>query len=102
MEIDSKHWAAKYWTPENLCARCGHARNCHLDQPDLKGGRASSDRGWCTKPAGTCIFNPCDCTSFVEPETTSAPRCSCDDIGEGPCPAHPCTCPVRPCPACGG
>lgn len=69
MEIDPNHWAANYYTPENICARegCGHARLSHLDQPELKGSPPSSDRGWCTKPEGTCIFNPCSCVSFIEP-----------------------------------
>ena len=44
------------WRPDNLCATCEHPKDCHLDE---------SDRGWCTKPAGTCIFNPCTCTAFV-------------------------------------
>lgn len=44
------------WAPENRCACCEHPEDDHLD---------ASDRGWCTKPAGTCIFTPCDCKTFV-------------------------------------
>jgi hypothetical protein len=67
------HWSDKYRTPENLCANCGHQRDSHLDQPTLKGDPPSSDRGWCTLPPGTCIFSPCDCKAFVEPEQAQGP-----------------------------
>lgn len=63
-----EHWSDKYWTPENICASCGHARKCHLGQPDLKGEKPQDDSGWCTFPAGTCIFQGCDCKAFVEPK----------------------------------
>jgi hypothetical protein len=65
--MSEEHWADRYWTPENLCATCGHPRNCHLDQPPVKGELPSSDRGWCTLPPGTCIYSPCFCKGFVEP-----------------------------------
>lgn len=58
------------WAPENLCANCRHPKDDHLEE---------SDRGWCTLPAGTCIFNPCGCKAFVGPtgrigESNEGPR----------------------------
>ncbi len=67
MGAERQHWSTKYWTPENICANCGHARACHLGQPDLKGGKPQGDSGWCTLPKGSCIFQPCNCTAFIEP-----------------------------------
>lgn len=61
-----KHWAAPYWTPENLCANCHHPRNDHLGEAPLKGMPKDDDSGWCTLPAGTCIFQPCGCKHFKE------------------------------------
>ncbi len=43
------------WAPENRCGDCHHPKDNHLD---------ASDRGWCTKPTGTCIFNPCNCKTL--------------------------------------
>lgn len=65
---DTPPWWAPYWTPENICAACGHPRNCHLGEAPLKGMPKEDDSGWCTLPAGTCIHNPCACKAFVEPE----------------------------------
>jgi hypothetical protein len=58
-ERTEEEWLRHYphWRPESLCANCGHPKDDHLDE---------SDRGWCTKPAGTCIFQPCDCKTFVQ------------------------------------
>ena len=61
------HWAAKYNTPENICTGCGHCRNSHLDQPEVKGGPPNSDRGWTTRSEGSCIWQGCPCKTFVEP-----------------------------------
>lgn len=55
-------------TPENICAGCGHTRATHLDQPYVKGGPAVSDRGWCVRPQGSCIYSPCTCLQFLEPQ----------------------------------
>lgn len=65
--LDSGHWLARYETPENICVDCGHSRNTHLDQPEVKGAPPQSDRGWCTRPEGSCIYQPCSCLNFVEP-----------------------------------
>jgi hypothetical protein len=82
------HWSDKYRTPENICARCGHPRDSHLDQPSRKGEPPQSDRGWTTLPKGMCIsgaapakkdkgtgYHPqkirksyCGCMLFVEPD----------------------------------
>jgi hypothetical protein len=51
--------ANEYWKPEHLCASCGHPRIDHLTE---------ADADWCTLPTGTCIFDPCVCTTFVEPK----------------------------------
>lgn len=59
IERNAIDWRVKLWSPENLCASCQHPRDDHLD---------SSDRGWCTLPMGACIFYPCICLKFVEPE----------------------------------
>ena len=78
MSSREPHYSAEYWTPENICAQCGHARECHLDQPYKKGEPPVSDRGWCVLPEGSCIFSPCDCKQFVEPE--DAPNYRSNDI----------------------
>ena len=59
----------QHWAPENLCANpaCGHPRDAHLGEAPLKGLPKEDDSGWCTKPAGTCIFGSCKCATFVEP-----------------------------------
>ena len=59
----------KCYLPENICDNkgCSHPRRCHLDESHLKGEEKSNDRGWCTAPEGSCIFNPCNCLKFIEP-----------------------------------
>lgn len=64
---DFSKWPLEEWTFDNLCAFCGHPRNCHLGEARLKGLPKEDDSGWCTLSAGTCIFNPCKCTQFIEP-----------------------------------
>lgn len=60
-------FGARYYTPENLCVTCGHPRNSHLDQAEVRGGEKTSDRGWCTRPENSCIYQGCPCLEFVEP-----------------------------------
>lgn len=74
MSGEQKHWSDKYRTTENLCVNCGHPRANHIGEANLKGEPKRDDSGWCTLPAGTCIFTPCDCRKFIEPNMFRGPQ----------------------------
>lgn len=63
---DSSHWSAADYRPCDVCFACGHARASHLDEPHRKGEPPKSDRGWCTRPEGSCISGGCACLRFIE------------------------------------
>ncbi len=65
--VEQGGWRARYSTPENLCGTCGHPRNSHLDQAEVRGELKMSDRGWCARPENSCISQGCPCLEFVEP-----------------------------------
>lgn len=75
MPVSHRDIIDREWLPENLCANpaCGHRRNSHLGEAPIRGLPKEDDSGWCTKPAGTCIFASCTCTTFVEPDCAAVP-----------------------------
>ena len=63
---DPSAWPAFDYRPCDVCFTCGHTRASHLDEPHHKGEPTVSDRGWTTRPEGSCISNRCNCLHFVE------------------------------------